>query len=122
MIESHLDTEKSILHVRPMAALEQADFVRLAEKVDPHIETSGGLRGLIVEVSSFPGWQSFAALLAHFRFVRDHHRRIEKVAVVTDSAIGNVAEHLASHFVAARIKRFHAGELEAAQQWVMSGE
>ena len=122
MIESHLDTENSILHVRPTSALEQADFAKLAEKVDPYIESSGGLRGLIVEVSSFPGWQSFAALVAHFRFVRDHHRRIEKIAVVTDSAIGNVAEHLASHFVAARIKRFHAGELETAKTWVMSRE
>jgi hypothetical protein len=122
MIESHLDTQKSILHVRPTAALAQSDFVRLAEKVDPYIEESGGLAGLIVEVSSFPGWQSFAALVAHLRFVRDHHRRVEKVAVVTDSAIGNVAEHLASHFVSARIKRFHAGELEAAKQWVTSRE
>jgi hypothetical protein len=122
MIESHLDPENSILHVRPTSALEQADFARLAEKVDPFIETSGGLRGLIVEVPSFPGWESFAALVAHFRFVRDHHRRIEKVAVVTDSAMGNVAEHLASHFVAARIKRFHAGELEAAKQWITSAE
>lgn len=122
MIESHLDTENSILHVRPTSALEQSDFAKLAERVDPYIETSGGLRGLIVEVSSFPGWQSFAALVAHLRFVRDHHRRIEKIAVVTDSAIGNVAEHLASHFVAARIKRFHAGELEAAEQWVVSRE
>ena len=122
LIESHLDTENSILHVRPTSALEQADFAKLAEKVDPYIESSGGLRGLIVAVSSFPGWQSFAALVAHFRFVRDHHRRIEKIAVVTDSAIGNLAEHLASHFVAARIKRFHAGELEAAKVWVMSRE
>ena len=122
MIESDLDTENSILHVRPTSALAQADFAKLAEKVDPYIESSGGLRGLIVEVSSFPGWQSFAALVAHFRFVRDHHRRVEKVAVVTDSAIGNVAEHLASHFVAAKIKRFHAGELEAAKRWIKGGE
>jgi hypothetical protein len=122
MIESDLDTENSILRIRPTSALEQADFVKLAEKVDPYIESSGGLRGLIVEVSSFPGWQSFAALFAHIRFVRDHHRRVQKVAVVTDSAMGNVAEHLASHFVSAKIKRFHAGELEAAKQWIVSGE
>ena len=122
MIESDLDAENSILHIRPTSALEQADFVKLAGKVDPYIESFGGLRGLIVEASSFPGWQSFAALFAHIRFVRDHHRRVQKVAVVTDSAMGNVAEHLASHFVSAKIKRFHAGELEAAKRWIVSGE
>ena len=123
MIEFHLDTERSILHVRPKSALEKDDFAKLAQKVDPHIESSGGLRGLIVEApSGFPGWDSFGALVAHIRFVRDHHKRVQKVAVVTDSAIGNVAEHLASHFVSAEIKRFSAGQLDAAKQWITSDE
>jgi hypothetical protein len=120
MIESRLDTTQSILYIHPKSALEQADFVKLAEKVDPYIEASGGLRGVIVEAPAFPGWESFGALVAHVRFVRDHHRRIGKIALVTDSAIGNVAEHLASHFVSAQIKHFSATELEAAQQWITS--
>ena len=120
MIESSLDTTQSILYIHPKSALEQADFVDLAKKVDPYIEASGKLRGLIVEVSAFPGWENFAAFVAHVRFVRDHHRRIEKVALVTDSAIGNVGEHLASHFVSAQIKHFSAAEMEAARQWITS--
>ena len=43
MIEYHLDTEHSILHVQPKSALEQDDFVKLANAVDPHIEATGGL-------------------------------------------------------------------------------
>jgi len=120
MIESNLDTAKSILYVRPKSVLEQADFVKLAEKTDPYIEASGGLRGLIIDAPAFPGWESFGALVAHVRFVRDHHRRIEKIALVTDSAIGNVAEHLGSHFVSAQIKHFSTAEMEAARQWIMS--
>jgi hypothetical protein len=118
MIESSLDPALSILYVRPKSALEKADFVKLSEKVDPYIEASGGLRGLIVEAPAFPSWDSFGALIAHVRFVRDHHRRIGKVAVVTDSPIGNVAEHLASHFVSAQIKHFPAAEIEGARQWI----
>lgn len=53
-------------------------------------------------------------MAAHFRFVRDHHKRVKKVAVVTDSALGSVAERLASHFVSAEIKQFPAGGTEAA--------
>lgn len=118
MIDSTLDTAHSILYVRPRSALTQADFEHLADKVDPYIDSSGGLRGLVIEASAFPGWESFGALAAHVRFVRDHHRRIAKVAVVTDSAMGNVAERLASHFVSAEIKRFDAGDREAAERWV----
>jgi hypothetical protein len=120
MIEYRLDTAHSILYVSPKSALEQADFVKLTEKVDPYIEASGGLRGLIIDAPAFPGWESFGALVAHVRFVRDHHRRIEKIAVVTDSAIGNVAEHLASHFVSAQIKHFSAAEMTDAKQWITS--
>jgi hypothetical protein len=119
MIEHSLDAANSILHVRPQAALEAADFAQLAKMADPHIEKTGGLAGLIVEARAFPGWESFGALAAHIRFVREHHKRIRRVAVVTDSAIGNVAEKLASHFVAAEIRRFKAGEVEAARQWIL---
>jgi SpoIIAA-like len=119
MIEHSLDAANSILHVRPTSSLEERDFVELAKAVDPYIEASGGLAGLIIEAPAFPGWESLAAMLAHMRFVRDHHRHIKKIAAVTDSAMGNVAEHLASHFVAAEIKRFAAGDLEPARQWII---
>jgi len=121
MIEYDLDTEHSILHVRPTAPLKQEDFVKLTQAADPHIEATGGLNGVMVEAPAFPGWESFGALVSHLRFVRDHHKHVKKVAVVTDSRLGDVAEHLASHFVSAEIKQFPAGQTEAAEQWITSG-
>ena len=120
MIEHSFDTDNSILLVRPKSSLEQEDFVQLAKTVDPYIEETGNLKGLIIESPSFPGWNSFGAMVAHLRFVKGHHQRIKKVALVTDSALGNVAENLASHFVSAEIKNFSAQELENAKQWIMS--
>ena len=119
MIESSLDQAQSILHVRPTGALEQNDFVQLARKVDPFIEETGGLAGLIIDAPKFPGWESLGAMAAHFRFVRDHHKHIRKIALVTDSPLGNVAEHLASHFVSAEIRHFSAGEADAAERWIL---
>ena len=75
--------------------------------------------GIILEAAKFPGWDSVGALAAHLRFVREHHKRVRKIAVVTDSAMGNVGEKLGSHFVAAEIKHFPAGQAEAARQWVL---
>jgi hypothetical protein len=121
MIDYELDTVQSILYVRPKSELSADDFAKLASVVDPHIEATGDLAGIVIETPSFPGWEGLGAMAAHFRFVRDHHRRLRKVAVVTDSALGKVAEHLASHFVSAEIKRFPTGRTEAAKQWILSG-
>jgi hypothetical protein len=120
MLEHTLDTASSILYLRPKGALTKEDFAQLAKVVDPHIEKTGDLAGLVLEAAKFPGWDSVGALAAHLRFVREHHKRIRKLAIVTDSAIGNVGEKLASHFVAAEIKHFPAGQLEAAKRWVMT--
>jgi hypothetical protein len=121
MVEHELDTARSILYVRPKSALSATDFAELARVVDPHIEATGDLAGIVIEAPSFPGWEGLGAMTAHIRFVRDHHRRVRKIAVVTDSALGKVAEHLASHFVSAEIKRFPAGATDAARQWILSG-
>jgi hypothetical protein len=121
MIEYDLDTAHSILLVRPESALDKNDFVQIAQAVDPQIEANGDLAGLIISAPAFPGWDSFGAMVTHFRFVRDHHKHIKKVAVVTDSHLGDLAEHLASHFVAAEIQHFPAGEIEQARQWIIDG-
>ena len=119
MIEHSLDAASSILKIRPTAALKKEDFAELAKIVDPHIEKSGGLAGLIIEAPQFPGWDGFGALAAHLRFVREHHKKVRRIALVTDSPLGGVGEKLASHFVAAEIKHFAAGEHAAARQWIL---
>lgn len=118
MLEHNLDAQ-GILHIRPQGALEKDDFARVAKTVDPYIEKEGELAGIIIDAAKFPGWDSLGAMAAHFRFVRDHHKRVRKIAIVTDAAFGTAAEKLASHFVAATIKHFRAGDAQAAQQWIM---
>lgn len=122
MIEYELDKEHSILLVQPTSPLEENDFVTLAQAVDPFIEATGGLAGLIIDAPKFPGWDSFGAMVTHLRFVRDHQKRVKKIGVVTDSALGDFAEHLASHFVSAEIKHFPAGQVEAARHWISAQE
>ncbi|HZO37910.1 MAG TPA: STAS/SEC14 domain-containing protein [Methylomirabilota bacterium] len=120
MIAYSLDAESSILYVWPKSALEKSDFEELASAADPYIEKKGGLAGLIIETPAFPGWDGLGALAAHFRFVRDHHKHIRRIGLVTDAAAATVAERLASHFVSAEIKHFPAGQREAAKQWIVS--
>ena len=121
MIEYQFDTANAILSVRPESALDTKDFVELAKSIDPQIQESGDLAGLIIDAQRFPGWDSFGAMITHFRFIRDHQKHIKKVAVVTDSHLGDVAEHLASHFVSATIRHFPAGQVDEARHWIIDG-
>ncbi len=120
MFDHTIDTANAILYVRPESSLEEDDFIQLAKTVDPYIEKTGDIAGLIIQTPTFPGWKNFAAMVTHFRFVRDHHKHIKKVGLVTDSSLGDIAEHLASHFVSAEVRHFSARELEAAKQWILN--
>ena len=118
MLDHELQKDDGLLVIRPRGALEAADFIALAAVVDPYVEAHGNLRGLMIEAPSFPGWDSFGALVSHLRFVRDHHRVIRKIAAVSDSALLSIAPQLAKHFVSAEIRHFNASERSTAVAWL----
>jgi hypothetical protein len=120
MIEHTLDRANAILYVRPISALEKADFEQLAKSVDPYLEGVGDLAGLVIEAPTFPGWDTFGALVEHIRFVRNHQKHVKKVALVTDSKLGDVAQRLASHFISAEVRHFPSAQVDAARQWVLA--
>jgi hypothetical protein len=80
MMQYELLRDQGVLTLKPDGALRAEDFVALASAVDPYIEQHGELNGLMLEAQSFPGWDDFAALVSHVRFVRDHHRRLRRIA------------------------------------------
>jgi len=113
--------DKGILVVRPQGAIEAGDFDRLARAIDPYIADHGSLSGLLIEAPSFPGWDFFAAVIEHFKFVRDHHRRIRRVAAVTDDSFLKVAPWIAAHFAHPEIKVFDGAEITSALVWLEGG-
>ena len=120
MLNVELDKATGIAILRPDGALSQNDFESAASIIDPYIETSGKLKGLIISVKTFPGWKSFDSLLKHFKFVKAHHRKVLHVAFVTDSVLGDFAEKIAEQFVSAEIKHFAFDELGKAQNWILT--
>src|ERR1700760_4766231 len=86
MINYELLRDEGILIIRPTGSLEAADFQKIAEEVDPYIEAHGKLHGVMIDAPAFPGWKDFAAVVAHLRFVKGHHQKVEKIAAVSDSS------------------------------------
>lgn len=122
MLNVNLREAKGIAILEPDGELSENDFKNAAEIIDPYIEKVGKLNGLIIHVRSFPGWDTFASFITHMKFVKEHHKRISRIAFVTDSPIGSIAEKLASHFVNAEIKSFAFSELEASKKWIQFGD
>jgi len=119
MIFYDLDENAGVLTVRPEGKLESQDFQTLSKVVDPFIEERGRLNGIIIVTERFPGWEDFNGMIEHMKFVRNHHRKIAKVAIVTDSKVADVAESLGKHFIKASIKHFSFNELESAKRWML---
>jgi hypothetical protein len=118
VISFELLRDDGILVVEPQGTLEVSDFEALTRAVDPFIEENGRLQGLLIQSESFPGWGDFGALLSHLTFIRDHHRDIDRVAAVTDSAFLSIAPRVASHFIQAEVRHFNFGDRESAIEWL----
>ena len=121
MIQHELLTDAGILILRPEGALRAEDFAALARAVDPYIDEHGALAGLLIDAPSFPGWEDFSALLSHLRFVRDHHRRIRRIAVVSDDTLLSLGPKVARHFVSAELRNFETVDRAAALAWLEGG-
>ena len=118
MLKHELRSEEGILIVRPEGPLSSDDFTHIATDVDAHLEAHGALNGLMIHARRFPGWEDLWAVMSHLKFVREHHRKIRRVAVVSDAAMLQVAPKIATHFVSAEIKQFPFNAEEEALAWL----
>lgn len=121
MLKVDFIESEGIAILEPDGKLSESDFKTAANIIDPYIEKTGKLNGLIIHTESFPGWDSFASFITHMKFVKEHHKKVSHVAFVTNSPIGSIAENVASHFINAEIKSFAFGELEASKKWIQRG-
>jgi len=121
MIKFELLKDAGVLVAEPQGALTADDFREIARVVDPYIAERRRLTGLLIEAASFPGWDSFGALIEHLKFVRDHHRNIDRVAAVTDSTVLKIAPRIAEHFAHPEFRVFTSSEKDKALAWVQTG-
>src|SRR5262245_29702659 len=113
-------SENNVLVITPEGPLEAADFENLRKAIDSMIESKGKLDGLLIYTKSFPGWDSFGGFISHMRFVGGHHRKIDRIAAVTDSGVLKVMPSIARHFVDAEVRHFSFEDKDQALTWLKS--
>lgn len=117
-LQFELLTEPGVLVLEPRGELEAGDFERLSAAVDPYLESGAGLRGLMIVAKHFPGWDDFAALTSHMRFVKDHQKKIRRIAIVSSDRLLSVVPRVASKFLSAEVRSFPTDERDQALLWV----
>ena len=122
MLNHEFRWDDGILVLKPEGPLAAADFTTVARHVDAYLEQHGALRGVLIHEKALRGWNDLGALLAQLQFIRQHHRQIEKVAVVADGGFATIMPFIASHFIHAQVKHFdYALGKNAAWDWLKNG-
>jgi hypothetical protein len=118
MLSVVLDNVNHVAVLEMDGPLSERDFCSAATKVDLIVDEVGKLSGIIIRAKAFPGWESIAAVISHLRFMKDQHKRVPRVALVTASIVAHLAEIFSTHFVNAEIRIFSYYDLDKANQWV----
>lgn len=93
-VSHRLLPDSDILVVEVNEPFRTQDFDALALTVDSWVDTHHDLHGLVIHARQFPGWENLGSFLRHVRFVRDHHRKVNRVALAADSALAALAPRL----------------------------
>jgi len=116
------DSARNYLLLEPSGALSRKDLDALTARFDAYVNARDRIPNLVIRAVSFPTWADFATLLEHLRFIRDHHRMVRKVALVSDARALDIAPRIAGRFVSAEIRHFPGKDYDAALDWVAAPE
>lgn len=116
MIEIKNEDSK-LIEISVKDTLESEDFCKLGEIADNLIKKHGNVR-VIVDASNFNGWANIDAAEKHFGFVKDHHQKVERLAII----VGHMWQHwvvaMARVFLHPDVKLFDKGQVKEARQWI----
>jgi hypothetical protein len=115
-----IKARENIFIITPQARITADDIKDLASRVNSYINETDKVPNLVLHAKSVPHWADFKALQKHLHFVKDHHKLIKKVAIVSDSKLLWLAKSVVEHFVRAKVRRFNEGAIEDAISWAQA--
>jgi hypothetical protein len=98
--------------------LTKADFHCLAQQVEPMITQCGQIR-LLIDLSGFNGWESYAAFETRASFIKNHHRNVERIAVIAGHDWQHWVVDMARMFLYPEARAFDKSREDEAQRWAL---
>jgi len=120
MLAYHLNPETGIVELRPRGPLEAQDFASLWLTMKSYIEDHGRLRGLLLELDRFPGFDDWDAIAAQIRFVRRNLPKVDRIALLTDNPWLEPLPDVLRLLTPLEVKRFPLERRGDAFAWIVS--
>jgi len=107
----------NLVEVAVTGTMKSEDFKEFGEKADAVIKEYGDIR-VLIDASGFNGWDNLDAAEHHFSFVKKHHEKVERLAIVAGHTWQHWLAAMVRVFVHPEVKIFDKDQVEEARKWV----
>jgi len=108
-----------VLRVVAPTKLQSGDFAELARQIEPIIRQKGHLR-LLIDASHLAGRKDLAALEEHAAFVKSHHGKVERIAVIAAHEWQRWLISAIKVFLHPAVRAFESAQEGEALRWLKS--
>jgi len=98
--------------------LTAEDFRQLRPQIDSLISQYGKIR-LLIDASGFNGWENIAAFENHAGFVKNHQKKIERIAVITAHEWQHWLIGAVRIFVHPEVRAYDKSHTSEALRWIV---
>lgn len=112
-----IDNTDNLIEITIKDTLEADDFRKLGEKADKLINEYGSIR-VLINAEDFNGWENTDAAEKHFSFVKAHHAKVERLAIIAGHMWQHWIAAMARVFMHPEVKVFDKTQLEDARNWL----
>ena len=121
MIDLSFIAESNIVSAKISGELHATDWTNVTPIIDKQIAEHGKIN-LLLDATDFDGWEDLKAAKTHLNFVKYHHNKIQRVALIAGKRWQHWVAAAASVFVDADLKIFDEEHAYKAQEWVQGNE
>lgn len=109
--------DNGVLHIQLLGKLEPAIYETKNEEFNDSLIGLNEFK-LLLDLREFDGWEGLSALFAHLNFVREHVARLQKIAIVGNSAWQKMAERIGKRILGLEACFFDKERFDDAKAWL----
>ena len=117
MIKTEIISANALKIVAP-DKLKADDFHQIAPQIDSLISQHGKIR-LLIDASGFNGWENIETFENHAGFIKNHQKKIERIAVITAHDWQHWLIGAVRIFVHPEVRAYDKSHASEALQWIV---
>jgi SpoIIAA-like len=98
--------------------MKSEDIHEIAPQIDVLIRERGQIR-LLIDASGFSGWENVATFESHATFIKSHHQKVERIAVIVAHDWQHWLIGAVRIFVHPEVRAFDKSQEGEALQWIV---